>query len=63
MFTDWDDVCSFIEKTGSSGGAGAVVPADSPWRASGVCVPYSQPAPPAPAASTGNAGGLRISGK
>ena len=47
---------------GAGGGAGGV-PADSPWRASGVCVPYSQPAPPAPASSSGNAGGLRISGK
>ena len=56
MLTSWDDVCSFID-------GGGAVPADSPWRASGVCVPYSQPAPPPPASSTGNAGGLRISGK
>ena len=56
MLTSWDDVCAFIEN-------GSNVPADSPWRASGVCVPYSQPAPPTPASSTGNAGGLRISGK
>ena len=68
MLTSWDDVCAFIDASSSTSGdstsanAGGV-PADSPWRASGVCVPYSQPAPPAPASSTGNAGGLRISGK